>query len=132
KLDGTHVAGFSDFDGTPDRGDIYLMDGVLVRKQQRYSDPPNQYTGPPALVTTINELGRNKILMLLMADRDALGSRGGNKGYVGNTFVGIDPGHALEEDRLGDTGDVHSDFSFNQPKGPTFMGYKNFTVFEQI
>ncbi|MFY3974792.1 hypothetical protein ACOTHX_01310 [Achromobacter xylosoxidans] len=130
-LDGTHVAGFSDFDGRPERGDIYLKDGVLVRNQQRNTDPPNQYTGAPALVTTINELGRNKILMLLMADRDALGSRGGNKGYVGNTFVGIDPGHALEEDRLGVTGDVHSDFSFNQPKGPTFMGYKNFTVFDQ-
>ncbi|MBB1627268.1 hypothetical protein [Achromobacter sp. UMC71] len=130
-LDGTHVANFSDFDGTPSRGDIYLKDGVLVRNQQRPTDPPNQFTGAPRLDHTINELGRNKILMLLLADRDALGSRGGNKGYVGNTFVGIDPGHALEESRLGVTNDVYSDFSFDQPGGPAFMGYKNFSMFDQ-
>ena len=130
-LDGTHVAGFSDFDGTPTRGDIYLKDGVLVRNQQRNTDQPNQFTGPPQLDMSINELGRNKILMLLLSDRDALGSRGGNKGYVGNTFVGIDPGHALEEGRLGVTDDVHSDFSFDQPGGPAFMGYKNFSIFDQ-
>ena len=58
----------------------------------------------------MSELGRNKILLLLMADRDALGSTGGNKGYVGNSFIGIDPGHALEGGLLGRRGDVRSDF----------------------
>ena len=79
----------------------------------------------------MSELGRNKILLLLMADRDALGSTGGNKGYVGNSFIGIDPGHALEGGLLGRRGDVRSDFSFAQPGLVPSLGYKNFSMFDQ-
>ena len=109
-LDGTHVDGFSDFDGKPEKGERYLKDGVLVRNQKRPGDPDGVFTGPPRLDLGMSELGRNKILLLLMADRDALGSTGGNKGYVGNSFIGIDPGHALEGGLLGRRGDVRSDF----------------------
>lgn len=141
-LDGTHVRGqlardgvttlgFHDFDGTPVDGDRYLKDGVIVRNAHRQGDPAHVFNGPPTLDLTIQELGRNKILMLLMADRDALGSRGGNKGYVGDTFVGIDPGHALETSLLARRGDVRSDFSFEQPSIFAARGYKNFSMFDQ-
>lgn len=141
-LDGTHVRGqlapdgvtmlgFHDFDGTPVDGDRYLKDGVIVRNAHRQGDPAHVFNGPPTLDPTIQELGRNKILMLLMADRDALGSRGGNKGYVGDTFVGIDPGHALETSLLARRGDVRSDFSFEQPSMFAARGYKNFSMFDQ-
>ncbi|SSW65074.1 hypothetical protein [Achromobacter agilis] len=135
-LDGTHVDGangnsFSDFDGKPLRGERYLKDGVLVRNTQAQGDAPGVFSGPPRLDPTMVEFGRNKILLLLMADRDALGSKGGNKGYVGNTFVGIDPGHALEGDLLGRRGDIRSDFSFKQPGVVPGQGYKNFTMFDQ-
>ncbi len=135
-LDGTHVDGangnsFSDFDGKPLRGERYLKDGVLVRNTQAQGDAPGVFSGPPVLDSSMNELGRNKILLLLMADRDALGSKGGNKGYVGNTFVGIDPGHALESGLLGRRGDINSDFSFKQPGVLASQGYKNFSMFDQ-
>lgn len=130
-LDGTHVDGFSDFDGKPEKGERYLKDGVLVRNQKRPGDPDGVFTGPPRLDLGMSELGRNKILLLLMADRDALGSTGGNKGYVGNSFIGIDPGHALEGGLLGRRGDVRSDFSFAQPGLVPSLGYKNFSMFDQ-
>lgn len=135
-LDGTHVDGtdehsFSDFDGKPLRGERYLKDGVLVRNTKAQGDADGVYSGPPTLDTSMKELGRNKILLLLMADRDALGSKGGNKGYVGDTFVGIDPGHALEGGLLGRRGDINSDFSFKQPGILPAQGYKNFSMFDQ-
>lgn len=135
-LDGTHVDSvdgnsFSDFDGKPLRGERYLKDGMLVRNTQAQGDAQGVYSGPPELDSSMNELGRNKILLLLMADRDALGSKGGNKGYVGNTFVGIDPGHALEGGLLSRRGDINSDFSFKQPGVFASQGYKNFSMFDQ-
>ena len=104
---------------------------MLVRNQKRPGDPDGVFTGPPRLDLGMSELGRNKILLLLMADRDALGSTGGNKGYVGNSFIGIDPGHALEGGLLGRRGDVRSDFSFAQPGLVPSLGYKNFSMFDQ-
>jgi hypothetical protein len=78
--------------------------------------------------------------MLGLADRDAIGSRGDNKGRCGNTFAGIDPGHSLEvgEDSRFATNlmsfkNVHSDFSFEQPGklgDKLSKGYKNFSVFQ--
>ncbi|MGY6271300.1 hypothetical protein ACXIUT_16545 [Achromobacter denitrificans] len=135
-LDGTHVDsvdgnGFSDFDGKPLLGERYLKDGVLVRNTKAEGDADGVYSGPPALDGGMKELGRNKILLLLMADRDALGSKGGNKGYVGDTFVGIDPGHALEGGLLSRRGDINSDFSFKQPGLLPAQGYKNFSMFDQ-
>tara|TARA_B100001248_G_scaffold262669_1_gene260658 strand:+ start:56917 stop:58893 length:1977 start_codon:yes stop_codon:yes gene_type:complete len=124
-LDGTHMTGpngesFEDFGGR-------IKDGVLVDKDGQ-SD------------RSVKDLGKYKIFMLLLADRDALGSRGDNKGRTGNLFAGIDPGHSLEDeaDTLLSTDlmsfkNVHSDLSFDQPsklidrvKG----GYKNFTIFD--
>lgn len=73
--------------------------------------------------------GRNKILMLMLADRDAIGSRGDNKGRLGNEFAAIDPGHSLENYMA--LRNVNSDFSFTQPKTLIkSMYFKNFTVFD--
>ena len=126
-LDGTFATGpnggkFSDFDGR-------LKDGFLVKCDAE--GKPEKQNGRYVLDQSINDLGRNKVLMLLLADRDALGSTGGNKGFADNTFIGIDPGHALEEKLLGKTGDVHSDFSFDQPSRIEKRGYKNLTMFDQ-
>jgi hypothetical protein len=130
-LDGTHVNGFKDFAGTPTKGDIYIKDGVLVQNTKRQTDTDGRFTGDPVLHTGMVDLGRNKILLLLMGDRDAIGSAGGNKGYVGNRFIGIDPGHALEANLLDKRGDVRTDFSFKQPSVFQGLQYKNFSMLDQ-
>ena len=130
-LDGTHVSGFKDFDGKPGNGDLYLKDGVLVRNAKLPGDADTMRTGAPVLHTELVDLGRNKILLLAMSDRDAIGSAGGNKGYVGNRFIGIDPGHALEPNLLNKRGDIRTDFSFKQPSLFAGLNYKNFSMFDQ-
>lgn len=103
---------FKDFSGN-------LRDGILTKEEDgnRVSDP------------AIEQWGRNKILLLLMADRDAIGSRGDNKGRMGNTFAAIDPGHSLEG--YMSLRNIHSDFSFDQPSFTTKgMKFKNFTMFD--
>jgi hypothetical protein len=148
-LDSTHVTGpkggaFEDFDGSIRDGQLVQIDKDKTKELQskakkRLETHPNDKTakkqaketvplknpdGTCKLDTSVKELGRNKILMLLMSDRDALGSTGGNKGRADNHFVGIDPGHALEERLLSRTSDINTDFSFKQPFGPKSLGYK--------
>lgn len=130
-LDGKHVDGFRDFNGDPKKGDIYIKDGVFVRNTQKNPGIGAPYDGRPVLDRSLDALGRNKILMLLLSDRDALGSKGANKGYVGSRFVGIDPGHALEKNLLKRRNDIRSDFSFEQPSSLSSKCYKNFSVFDQ-
>lgn len=156
-LDSTHVKGpkggdFSDFDGCIRDGQLVEIDtektkdlqsqakkrlethpnDKSAKKQAKETVPKQHQDGTYKLDRSMEELGRNKIFMLLMSDRDALGSTGGNKGRGDNRFVGIDPGHALEERLLGRTDDIRSDFSFKQPWGTKFgLGYKNFTIFDQ-
>ena len=155
-LDSTHVTGpkggaFEDFDGSIRDGQLVQIDKDKTKELQskakkRLETHPNDKTakkqaketvplknpdGTCKLDTSVKELGRNKILMLLMSDRDALGSTGGNKGRADNRFVGIDPGHALEERLLSRTSDINTDFSFKQPFGPKSLGYKNFSIFDQ-
>lgn len=100
-------ASFRDFSGS-------IVDGTLVAP-----DGKSDHSMP--------ELGRNKILMLMLADRDAIGSRGDNKGRMGGTFAAIDPGHSLKE--LMSFQNVNSDFSFEQPSR-SWMKFKNFTIFD--
>jgi len=124
-LDGKHMVGpngegFEDFSGK-------IVDGYLVDADGN-SDQ------------SIQDLGKYLIYFLLMADRDAIGSRGDNKGRVGNMFAAIDPGHSLEvcEDTQFKTNlmgfkNVHEDFSFDQPEkigDKLTKGYKNFTIFQ--
>lgn len=132
-LDGTHISGFNDFDGEKNatQGSVYIKDGVLVKNTRLPSDPPGEFNGPPALHSDIKDLGDKKVMMLLLADRDALGSKGGNKGFVGDQFFAIDPGHALESKLLSKRGDVHSDLSFDPASSLASKDYKNFSIFDQ-
>lgn len=132
-LDSTHIQGFNDFDGKKDaaKGSVYIKDGVLVKNSRLPTDLPGEFNGPPQLHAGIEELGDKKVMMLLLADRDALGSNGGNKGYVDNQFFAIDPGHALEEKLLSKRGDVKSDLSFDPASAIKRNDYKNFSIFDQ-
>lgn len=102
------VQSFRDFAG-------HIVDGFLVRDDDRGRSD-----------TSMAQLGRNKILMLALSDRDALGSRGDNKGRMGNTFAAIDPGHSLEE--FMGARNIRSDFSFSEPS--RLSKFKNYTVFD--
>lgn len=143
-LDSTHIEGFNDFDNKEkaSEGKVYIKDGVLVSNPpvtyMEKSSDPNQpgiarthFPGPPKLHTGMQNLGQNKVFLLLLADRDALGSKGGNKGYVGDQFFAIDPGHALKEKLLIKRGDVHSDLSFDPASRRPDQDYKNFSIFDQ-
>jgi hypothetical protein len=98
--------------------------------------PPS---GPPFKEgSSVENLGRTKVKMLLLGDRDALGSLGANKGHVGNHMAMIDPGHSFESNRMVQH-TVKSDFSFDQPRkmgaekmpGYADIGYKNFSIFDK-
>ena len=108
--DGARLS-FKDFSGK-------ISDGILTvtdENGRKVSDP------------VVENWGRHKILFLLMADRDAIGSRGDNKGRMGDTFAAIDPGHSLEG--FMSFKNVHSDFSFDQPAMKN-MRFKNFSMFD--
>ena len=97
----------------------YIKDGQIV--------PPNG--------EKVESLGRYKAFFLVTADRDAVGSRGQNKGFVkgqGNmpgTFFAIDPGHSLEGNSR--FLEVDDNFSFKDTYGfSTKPRFKNFSVFD--
>lgn len=75
--------------------------------------------------TKIKDLGEKKILFMLMGDVDAVGSRGQNKGRIGDDFVAIDPGHSLSTSSM-DKRTIHNDFSMSNS-----ASYKNFSIFDQ-
>ena len=134
-LDGTHMTGprgerFSDFEGAI-KGKS--PNGQLVKLDPETRKPAKNERGNYEVDTSIENLGRNKIFMLVLGDRDAIGSSGGNKGRVGNMFAAIDPGHSLElgGQRLMEKRDIHSDMSFDQPSILGGKCYKNFTIFDQ-
>ena len=103
---------FRDFAGN-------LRDGILTRP---VAGGPDRESDP-----VVEGWGRNKILFLMMGDRDAIGSRGDNKGRMGDTFAALDPGHSLEG--FMSFRNVHSDFSFDQPHIRN-MRFKNFSMFD--
>lgn len=134
-LDGTHMVGpkgekFRDFEGAI-KGK--LPNGQLVKLDPDTGKPVKNTRGHYEVDTSIKEMGRNKIFMLLLGDRDAIGSKGGNKGRVGDTFAAIDPGHSLElgGQNLMGRKDIRSDMSFVQPSWLASKCYKNFSIFDQ-
>lgn len=139
-LDGTFMKGpngenFNDFAGC-------IVDGYLVSSEDAKMHKEGNLQPGQRIKTdqSVEDLGKFLIFMLGLADRDAIGSRGDNKGRCGNTFAGIDPGHSLEvgKDSLVATNlmtfeNIHSDFSFDQPGkigDKLSKGYKNFDVFQ--
>lgn len=101
--------GYRDFDGN------FLVDGRV-----RMPDGAE-----------VEDLGKYKAAFLLLADRDAVGSHGQNKGLVNGRFFAIDPGHSLEGD--GSYLQVNDDFTFVDKKIVDFNKSKrfcNFSVFD--
>ncbi len=104
--------GYKDFDGN------FLRDGRLV--------PGRDAAGH---VVQPEDIGRYKAMFLLLADRDAVGSHGQNKGLVNGHFFAIDPGHSLEGN--GPALEIHDDFSFRDTQGSAFeKRFLNFSVFD--
>lgn len=103
--------GYHDFDGN------FLKDGRLV---------PRMEGG--RVVETPGEIGRYKAMFLLLADRDAVGSHGQNKGIVNGRFFAIDPGHSLEGNAEALT--IHDDFSFDVEQKIGAKRFLNFSVFD--
>jgi len=90
------------------------------------------------------KLGSALLKALLLGDRDKVGKRGGNLGYVVVDKVGkailknIDPGKSFESgacwraDRMDAKDDIHTDCSYYPEIGPQDYltgGYINFTIF---
>ncbi|MBQ9366773.1 MAG: hypothetical protein IJT83_03245 [Victivallales bacterium] len=93
--------GYKDFE----RG--FLKDGQIVMPQGQPFEP----------------IGKYKAIFLALADRDAIGSRGQNKGIVNGHFFAIDPGHSLEGN--GPSLQIRDDLSFTDPKN-SFVNYSIF------
>ena len=74
-------------------------------------------------------LGKFKAFFLVTADRDAVGRRGQNKGFVDGKFFAIDPGHSLEGN--GKYLEISDDLSFKDTYGSsTKPRFENFSVFD--
>ena len=78
---------------------------------------------------TMESLGKYKAFFLVTADRDGIGKRGQNKGFVNGKFFAIDPGHSLEGN--GKYLKVSDDLSFKDTYGTsTKPRFNNFSVFD--
>jgi hypothetical protein len=94
-----------------------LKDGRVVKPQD--AEPGLQ----------MEKLGKYKAFFLVTADRDGIGKRGQNKGFVGGQFFAIDPGHSLEGN--GKYLKVEDDLSFKDTYGTsTKPRFNNFSVFD--
>ena len=111
-LEAKFANGYHDFDN------YCLKDGRIV--------PPPTANGEPQV--EIEDLGKYKAMFLLLADRDAVGSHGQNKGVVGGRFFAIDPGHSLEGN--GKDLEIRDDFSFKDKKIGLEKRFRNFSVFD--
>lgn len=101
-------------DGYKDLEDGFIRDGRIV----------NQNDGQP-----LESLGRYKAMFLLLADRDAIGSHGQNKGFRDGRFFAIDPGHSLEGN--GQYLKINDDLSFEDTAVNILeKRFLNFSVFD--
>ena len=74
-------------------------------------------------------LGKYKAFFLVTADRDGVGSRGQNKGFINGKFFAIDPGHSLEGN--GKYLKISDDLSFKDTYGKsTKPRFNNFSIFD--
>jgi hypothetical protein len=109
-------------DGYRDMEDKMLKDGRAVappRGKGKNAPPPPEP----------EPLGKYKAFFLLTADRDGVGKRGQNKGFIKGKFFAIDPGHSLEGN--GKYLDISDDFSFKDTFGVSLKPrFDNFSVFD--
>ncbi len=100
-------------EGYKNLGGGYLIDGQIVPPQGEQ----------------VESLGKYKAFFLAVADRDAVGFSGKNKGFVNGRFFAIDPGHSLE----GDSRFLHvyDNLSFKDSHRFSFTPrFSNFSVFD--
>jgi hypothetical protein len=77
----------------------------------------------------MEKLGKYKAFFLVTADRDGIGKRGQNKGFVNGKFFAIDPGHSLEGN--GKYLKISDDLTFKDTYGKsTKPRFNNFSVFD--
>ena len=96
-------------------------------KDGRTVPPPPRRDGLPG--PDPEPLGKYKAFFLLTADRDGVGKRGQNKGFIDGKFFAIDPGHSLEGN--GKYLDIADDFSFKDTYGRSSKPrFNNFSVFD--
>ena len=94
-----------------------LKDGRVVKPQGAPKD------------LQMEGLGKYKAFFLLTADRDGVGKRGQNKGFIGGKFFAIDPGHSLEGN--GKYLKISDDLSFKDTYGKSSKPrFNNFSVFD--
>ena len=106
-------------EGYKDMEDGMIKDGRAV--------PPTNKDGTKG--PDPEPLGRFKAFFLVTADRDAVGRRGQNKGFVNGKFFAIDPGHSLEGN--GKYLEISDDLSFKDTYGSsTKPRFENFSVFD--
>lgn len=78
------------------------------------------------IADTLNDLHANFILNVAFGDRDGVGSRGQNKGRVGNDFFSFDFGKCFGENPILATMDGY--FQFEQPNS-SLEQFKNYSIF---
>ena len=106
-------------EGYKDMEDGMIKDGRAV--------PPTNTDGSKG--ADPEPLGRFKAFFLVTADRDAVGRRGQNKGFINGKFFAIDPGHSLEGN--GKYLEISDDLSFKDTYGSsTKPRFENFSVFD--
>ena len=94
-----------------------------------YKDLEKGFIKDGRVVGNVEPLGKYKALFLALADRDAIGSHGQNKGVVGGKFFAIDPGHSLEGN--GRFLDIKDNLSFTDSGGGVFeKRFRNYSVFD--
>ena len=106
--------------GYKDFGTEFIKDGRLANLDKQGVDENAKKIG----------IGMYKTAFLLLADRDAIGGHGKNKGMVGGKFFAIDPGHSLEGS--GNDLEIRDDFSFKDTSFSRIFRsrFENFSVFD--
>ena len=102
------------------------MEAGMIKDGRAVPPPPDKDGVPGA---DPEPLGKYKAFFLLTADRDGVGKRGQNKGFIKGKFFAIDPGHSLEGN--GKYLDIADDFSFKDTYGHSSKPrFNNFSVFD--
>ena len=102
------------------------LEAGMLKDGRAVPPPPDKHGIPGAKP---EPLGKYKAFFLLTADRDGIGKRGQNKGFVNGKFFAIDPGHSLEGN--GKYLKISDDLSFKDTYGHSSKPrFNNFSVFD--
>ena len=101
-----------------------------------YHDFEDGFIEDGRTVGNVEALGKFKAIFLALADRDAIGSHGQNKGVINGKFFAIDPGHSLEGS--GAKLEIRDNLSFSDTDWRTKIKivdhftkrFRNYTVFD--